>query len=336
LKESRQVKPFSNDGSLSAALIKTLKRTMAAEYSRELSAKVFAGQSRLTELGFRQGGAAGYGFRRLLIDQNGSPKVILRSGEQKNIATDRVILIPGPQEEIKIVQEVFHLYAIERRGTPAIARMLNERGVLGEGRRPWTRHIDRRIVTNPKYIGANVTNRQSAKLRGRRVNNPPELWIRKDNAFEAIVETELYRKAAEEAEARSKVLSDDQLLQLLGQLLRTSALGKSDPPLLSRNDPGILTGRSGPNTAARDEDYETSRCQRPGRDRALSAAGGSGRAREWEPGNGPAASRSAKPPAVKERKRVGAAGIQATVSPGGLINDRHRQRHRSRCDCRPR
>src|SRR5271167_279408 len=83
----------------------------------------------------------------------------------------------------------------------------------------------------------------------------------------------------------------------------TSALGKSDPPLLSRNDPGILTGRSGPNTAARDEDYETSRCQRPGRDRALSAAGGSGRAREWEPGNGPAASRSAKQSAVKERKR---------------------------------
>src|ERR1700678_3190077 len=54
-----------------AALSKTLKRTMAAEYSRELSAKVFAGQSRLTELGFRQGGTAGYGFRRLLVHQNG-------------------------------------------------------------------------------------------------------------------------------------------------------------------------------------------------------------------------------------------------------------------------
>jgi DNA invertase Pin-like site-specific DNA recombinase len=42
---------FSNDGSLSATLIKSLKRAMAGEYSRELSAKVFAGQCRLVSLG---------------------------------------------------------------------------------------------------------------------------------------------------------------------------------------------------------------------------------------------------------------------------------------------
>ena len=34
---------------------------MAGEYSRELSAKVFAGQCRLIEHGFRQGGPAGFG-----------------------------------------------------------------------------------------------------------------------------------------------------------------------------------------------------------------------------------------------------------------------------------
>jgi DNA invertase Pin-like site-specific DNA recombinase len=50
---------FVNDGSITAVLIKALKRAMAAEYSRELSVKVFAGQARLTELGFRQGGMAG-------------------------------------------------------------------------------------------------------------------------------------------------------------------------------------------------------------------------------------------------------------------------------------
>jgi DNA invertase Pin-like site-specific DNA recombinase len=61
--------PFLNDGTALAALVKTLKRTMAAEYSRDLSARVFAGQSRLTELGFRQGGTAGYGLRRLLVDR---------------------------------------------------------------------------------------------------------------------------------------------------------------------------------------------------------------------------------------------------------------------------
>ena len=37
----------------------------------------------LTELGFRQGGTAGYGLRRLLVDQDGKAKGVLRRGEQK-------------------------------------------------------------------------------------------------------------------------------------------------------------------------------------------------------------------------------------------------------------
>ena len=65
---------FENDGSPVSTIVKGVKRAMAGEYSRELSAKVFAGQCRLIELGFRQGGAAGYGLRRVLIDQSGSVK----------------------------------------------------------------------------------------------------------------------------------------------------------------------------------------------------------------------------------------------------------------------
>jgi DNA invertase Pin-like site-specific DNA recombinase len=49
---------FENDGSLSATIIKGMKRAMAGEYSRELLTKVFAGQCRLITLGFRQGGNA--------------------------------------------------------------------------------------------------------------------------------------------------------------------------------------------------------------------------------------------------------------------------------------
>ena len=48
---------FENDGSPVSTIVKGVKRAMAGEYSRELSAKVFAGQCRLIELGFRQGGA---------------------------------------------------------------------------------------------------------------------------------------------------------------------------------------------------------------------------------------------------------------------------------------
>jgi len=65
---------FENDGSPVSTIVKGVKRAMAGEYSRELSAKVFSGQCRLIELGFRQGGPPGYGLRRMLIDEAGAEK----------------------------------------------------------------------------------------------------------------------------------------------------------------------------------------------------------------------------------------------------------------------
>ena len=89
---------FENDGSPVSTIVKGVKRAMAGEYSRELSAKVFAGQCRLIELGFRQGGTAGYGLRRRLVDQAGQSKGDLAFGEHKSLQTDRVILVPGPDQ----------------------------------------------------------------------------------------------------------------------------------------------------------------------------------------------------------------------------------------------
>jgi nitroimidazol reductase NimA-like FMN-containing flavoprotein (pyridoxamine 5'-phosphate oxidase superfamily) len=43
---------FENDGSPVSAIVKGVKRAMAGEHSRELSAKVFSGQRRLIELGY--------------------------------------------------------------------------------------------------------------------------------------------------------------------------------------------------------------------------------------------------------------------------------------------
>src|SRR5207248_5743880 len=86
---------FENDGSPVSTIVKGVKRAMAGEYSRELSVKVFAGQCRLIELGYRQGGPPGYGLRRSLIDQSGASKAELSRGEHNSIQTDRVVLVPG-------------------------------------------------------------------------------------------------------------------------------------------------------------------------------------------------------------------------------------------------
>ena len=101
---------FENDGSPISTIVKGVKRAMAGEYSRELSAKVFVGQCRLIELGFRQGGAPGFGLRRMLRDVSGQEKGVLDRGEQKSIQTDRVTLVPGPQEEVDIVRWMYRVF----------------------------------------------------------------------------------------------------------------------------------------------------------------------------------------------------------------------------------
>jgi len=211
--------PFENDGSLPSTLLKTIKRTMAGEYSRELSVKVFAGQCRLIELGFRQGGFAGYGLRRLLVDQHRNPKMTLSHGERKSIQTDRVILVPGPKEELATVREIYRRFVEDRQREREIAEILNGRGVLTDFNRPWTRATVRQVLTNPKYIGANVYNRRSFKLKRKRVANPPDRWICREQAFDAIVPLEIFRKAQELIAGRHSSYSDEEMLELLRRLL---------------------------------------------------------------------------------------------------------------------
>ena len=103
-------------------MFKAIKRMAAADYSRDLSVKVFAGQSRLIKLGFRQGGSAGYGLRRQLVDQKGVVKGLLARGEWKSIQTDRVVLIPGPPDEVDIIRWIFTSFVKQRKSMRDLAR----------------------------------------------------------------------------------------------------------------------------------------------------------------------------------------------------------------------
>ena len=85
--------------------------------------------------------------------------------------------------------------------------------------RPWTRATIHQILTNPKYVGANVYNRRSYKLKIKRLVNPPEMWIIRKEAFQAIVSTELFLQARRIIEARHNHLTNDDLLARLRNLL---------------------------------------------------------------------------------------------------------------------
>lgn len=212
---------FENDGSIGSNLLKTVKRVMAGEYSRELSVKVFAGQCRLVELGFRQGGAPGYGLRRLLIDEGRNPKGELARGERKSLQTDRVVLVPGPPAEVDVVRRIYRLFVDEGRPEREIAATLNAEGGLTDLGRPWTRGAVHQVLTNEKYIGNNVYNRLSFKLKQRRVANSRDMWVRRDGAFESIVDAALFQRARAIVDERSRFLSDQEMLSLLRSLLES-------------------------------------------------------------------------------------------------------------------
>jgi DNA invertase Pin-like site-specific DNA recombinase len=210
---------FENDGSFSSTLLKTIKRSMAGEYSRELSVKVFAGQCRLIELGYRQGGHAGYGLRRQLVDKDGGVKGVLAFGEQKSIQTDRVVLVLGPDDEVAVVHKIYDLFTIENKLEREISNFLNARGIQTDLMRPWTRATIHQMLTNPKYVGSNVYNRRSFKLKKKRVVNSADMWIRKDAAFPSLVEVAQFLHAQEIMEARHIHLLDEEMLERLRELL---------------------------------------------------------------------------------------------------------------------
>jgi DNA invertase Pin-like site-specific DNA recombinase len=215
---------FRNDGSISSSIIKTVKRTMAAEYSRELSVKVFAGQANLIQRGYRQGGAAGYGLRRLLIDVNGEPKGQLGRGEHKSIATDRVILVPGPPDEVDVVQEVYRLFTEAGKLERDIANLLNARNLVTDLGRPWTRGTVHQLLINEKYVGDNVWARTSFKLKRQHVHNAESKWIRAEGAFTPLVAREAFVRARAIIDQRSERLSDIAMLELLASIFESKGM----------------------------------------------------------------------------------------------------------------
>jgi DNA invertase Pin-like site-specific DNA recombinase len=210
---------FQNDGSPVSTIIKGVKRAMAGEYSRELSTKVFLGACRLIKLGFKQGGTAGYGLRRMLIDSTGQRKGPLKMGERKSIQTDRVVLVRGPEDEVQTVHWIYRSFIQEGKSEAEIAASLNARGIVTDFGRAWTRGTVHQVLTNEKYLGNNVYHKTSFKLKRKHVRNPLEEWIRADGVFEGIIETEIFFKAREIILGRCQKLTDEEMLQRLRSLL---------------------------------------------------------------------------------------------------------------------
>jgi len=210
---------FINDGALPNMLMKAIKRTMAGEYSRELGVKVFAGLKRLARLGFKQGGLPGYGLRRLLVSAGREPKQQLALGDRKSIATDRVILVPGPPEEVECVREIYRMFITEKRTVYGIACELNERSVKYLGDSKWDYAAVHQILSHPKYVGCNVFGRTSQKLGALSVRTSKSEWILTPSAFTPVVDEATFDEAQHLLLERTINKSDEELLNALRSLL---------------------------------------------------------------------------------------------------------------------
>ncbi len=207
---------FENDNSTTSNLLKSLKRTMAGEYSRELSVKVSAGQRRLASMGFWQGGFAPFGFVRQLVSQNGEPKQILNDGEWKNINTDRVVLVPGPQEAIDTIRLAFDLYTKQGKSRREIAEILNHQKRFLK-RRPWDVVMLRELFMNERYKGAYAYGRHDYRG-GNYKSQPSDRWLVREHAFPAILSEEQWAEARDRVLGETKPLVDAKMIEDLQHL----------------------------------------------------------------------------------------------------------------------
>jgi hypothetical protein len=111
------------------------------------------------------------------------------------------------------------MFVVQRRSETEIAAALNAEGLMTDLGRSWTRGMVHQILTNEKYIGNNVYNRVSFKLKAKRVVNPPQAWVRADGAFDGVVEPDFFEAAQRIIQDRSRRFSDQDLLDHLAALL---------------------------------------------------------------------------------------------------------------------
>ena len=210
---------FGIEETVPGHIMKALKRTMAAEFSRELSQRVFLGKKRRAEMGYREGGPPGYGLRRVLVGADGRIKQELRSGELKSIASDHVILVPGPEHEKKWVQWIYEqrIHGLDIAG---IATELNRRKVPWIDSKPWNRCAVRQVLTNPKYAGWNRWAQTSQTLRTKAHRNPQDRWVMVEGAFKGVVDQETFDRAQRAIRQRMNYKANDVVLRELKALWR--------------------------------------------------------------------------------------------------------------------
>ena len=138
-----------------------------------------------------------------MVSPDGRRRIVLDNGERKAIQTDRVILIPGPKQEVDCVRTIFDLAANRRKSPSQIARELNNRHMQSWNGQPWDCWSVYRILTKDKYTGCNTYGKTTQKLGSPIQNVEHRLWSTKLDAFSSIVDRQTFDRAQKFIQKRS-------------------------------------------------------------------------------------------------------------------------------------
>lgn len=209
---------FEDDGTLTSSLLKSIKRVMAAEYSRQLFDRCRTSLRRHMLGGGKCGGVAPYGFARQAYDADGTAGRVLGHGERRGMG-QTVRLVPGPMAEQEAVRLIFRLFTREGVGCTEIACRLEAEGLPYRHGASWNENRVRGVLTNKIATGVYRFNQSHHRFRTI-TRNPVDEWIGV-RMCAPLVTPAVWRAARTRfAMARTSPWTDEHRLQKLRDLLR--------------------------------------------------------------------------------------------------------------------
>jgi len=223
---------FRDDDTPYASLMKSLKRVLAAEFSRDKSRMVQFGKYRAVKAGFWPGGDPPYALVRVVVDADGRPLHQLEHGQRKAVNSYHTKLALGKRAEVATVRRVFRLYLKDGLSPAAIAQALTKAGTpTPRGATRWRALAVVMMLTNGAYAGF------SECFFGASQNFPSDHRVLVENAWPAIIDRASW-DAVQRSVARKRWLrSPDGLASQLrdlfekwGVVTTARALGESGKP----------------------------------------------------------------------------------------------------------
>ena len=216
-----------------AFVMKSLKRTFAAEYSRDLSQRISDAKWRLAKEGLYTGSRAPCALRRLVISRNDAVVGAVEDGFLRRHPGDRIVVRPGPKSEQAIVRRIFREFAKPHQTITGIARDLNKIPATCLKGRKWTAAMVRRALADERYIGNMVFRSYHQRGLVGDAKTPTQV-VRHDAAFKPIVPVSQFHAATERLR-KGRRRDDATLLERLRSIYAKN--GKIAMSLLGHENP---------------------------------------------------------------------------------------------------